>query len=775
MAKYPGGYFVMLFVQLPQSKPIHLNTIGVMQLLFWLLSSLHFRVGTTNSLCDRIYFNHGDETKMPYVQLEGIYSIQTFYNGYPIYKHEQRNYYFEYLDSNDGNLMAFNVLDTSKSQRSYVGLRASMTQTFNSPNWVQQITDSIQPFHKFIFKWEYYDWQSQTHISITGDAVSLICVPSDVYRCSSQRIHFNTTFTNSHDGEVFYNHLNDYFEELTGGYNAYKNYRKKYRHSRNSDWLLYYENPYWKVKSDKSSSNTPFVRVKDSSLRPEYITATWQHLDGSWKSFFNHVGIRCRGVVQYHGDGSVKTCKDSNPCLNSGTCVDSKSTNEAICHCRESFTGPICEQKQRQCSTFLYDETTVKHVVVHELESSSFASVFCKENYKPQYFLSQCVIAGNSTRWMLNGGCFSSNPNESKEAPLTFDDYLAIRLILPVAVCGLQFLATGIHIAVALCRKRKYLRILSAHAFLSFVCWAMYFLGCTIANCLRYGKVFNDLLKISYVITPLSYVAMLFESTRSEERDYISSILTHVSVINFVDKLKRTVPQRKMTVCCYHWETRMRLGRCADANGNSALRTGICQVRVDKHKENKMFPVGSAQDISDREGLNLDSCRITKLKLKLAIECGDEETNTKFAHMRQKMIDDNKDRDACIDFQFSDDIEGFQKRICAYTDTTYRPWWMNPWMYWASSILGFTWIFRILFNYKTTKSEYTIKQLIYCVRECESDDETSSSDSEGTSNQGFCASSQHMDLDIDNIQGNFPTGMQKSPIPKIQVGIVLMS
>ena len=753
------------------------NFVFAIYLLLWILSSFYFGIGTTKTLCDRIYFNHGDETKMPYVQLDGIYKMQTFHDGYPIYKHEQRNYYFEYLDSNDENLMAFSIYIASKPRRSYIGVKATMTHNFKSQNWVQQITDSIQPFHKFILKWEYYDWQSQTHISMTRDAVSLICVPDDVYRCSSQRVYFNTTFTSSQSGVVLHNHLEDYFEELTGGYSDYKNFRKKYRHNKQSDWLLYYESPYWKVKNDRSSFNTPFLRAKDSSFRPEYITASWQHLDGSWKSFSNPVGIRCRGLVQYHGDGSVKTCNDANPCLHGGACVDSKLTNETVCRCGELLTGLRCAQKQKQCSKYIYDSNSVQDVVIYGLESSNFASVFCKENYKPRFFLSQCVTARYSSSWSPRKQCYFSpsttprtNVRHLQEKPFNFDDYPAARPVLLSVVCLLQVLVPCIHMVVGMYRGKSGLRIISIHAFISYVCWWTYFVGCQIEDCPSYGEVLSDFTIMSFVMIPLCYIYMLIESCCSAENQYVSSILTDVSAIDFVDRLKRTDPQRIMMIECYHWETRTRTVYYTDSNGNTQTRTETYQERVTTYTEEQVFPICYCQDISDPDGLEFDAYGVTRLKLTPDIECGDEETMLKFGEMRQQMIDDNEHRDQYIDFNYSDVIDGFKKRICAYTDPRYRPFWMNLGVFWLSSLFGLTWLFRIIFNCKTRKCEYTIKKLIYCTPRC-GNVEQYMPQLYSAGNAAFCGS----DRQVDNVQGSATTEAHFSSTATNQAVFPMMS
>ena len=773
----------MRLLRMLQCKEILFNVFTAGFSLFWLLCSLHFRVGATNRLCDRIYFNHGDETKMPYVQLEGIYRMDFLHTGHPIYKHEQRDYYFQYLYSHEDSFMAFNVLDASKLRRSYVGLRALMTNTFRTLNWAQQITDSKQPFHKFIIKWEYYDWQSQTHISITRDAVSLICVPDDVYRCSSQRVYFNTTFTSSQSGVVLHNHLEDYFEESNGGYNDYKNLRKTYRHSRQSYWLLYYESPNWKIKNERSSFNTPFLRAKGSSLRPEYITAPWQYLDESWKNFSTSAGIRCRGLVQYHRDGSVKSCKDANPCLNGGTCVNSKSTKETICHCRESFAGLRCEKRQKRCSAFLYGENSTKHVVIYGFESSSFASVFCKEKYKPNYFLSQCISTGHSSSWSHSRLCYLSYPSTPyARAPLddstfkfddsrfNFDNYPMYRPFLLAIICILQVLVPCIHMGIGKSRGKSGLRILSIHAFISYICWWAYFVRCQIEDCPSHGKVLADFTIMSFVMIPLCYIYMLIESCCSAENQYLSSIQTDVSAIDFVDQLKRTDPQRVMMVECYHWETRTRTVHYTDSNGKTHTRTETYQERVTTYTEEQVFPICYSQDISDPAGLEFDVYGVARLKLTPDIDCGDEETMMKFSEMRRRMIYDNEYRDQYIDFIFSDVIEGFKKRICAYTDPRHRPFWLNLGVFWLSSLFGLTWIFRMIFNCKTTKCEYTIKKLIYCTPRYGSD-EPNMPLLHAPNNDVFCGRFQQ----IDNAQSSAFTDAYCSSTAANQVTIPLIS
>ena len=686
-----------------------------------------FQHTTSKQLCDRLYFNHGDETKIPYVQLEGIYRKYADGGGHPIFKHEQRNYHFQYLNSNGENFMVFSFFHSSKTKPVYIGLRAHMANEFMSPNWIEKITDEVYPFQTFIIRWQYYDWQSKTHISVGAAAVSLTCVPQDVFRCSSEKIFFNTTFTSTPDGTILHNYLSDYFEEMTDGYDDYKNYRKKFRHSRQTNWIMYYESPYWKVKNDRYSFYKPFLRAKDSSFRPEYITAAWQHLDGStWKSFTNPVGIRCRGFLQENVNGTVKLCSDSDPCLNGGICVNSNLTNETICRCNEPYTGPVCRLAQKRCSKYLYDSTSVQDVMIYGLESSNFASIFCKEDYRPQYFLSQCITARYSSNWSPQKRCYYSpstkhpptNPHSRSDwgkhkEPFNFDDYPAARPVILTVICLLQLSLPCIHMIIAMYKDKSGLRAISMHAFISYVCWWVYFLGCRVGECQNHGRVLVDLIIMSVIMIPLCYIFMLIESCCSPEKEYIRSILADVSVVDFVEELKRTDPQRIMMIECYHWETRTRTVHYTDANGNTQSRIETYQERVTTYTEQRVFPIGYAEDISNPEGPKFDLYGVTRLKLTSDVECGDEETVSKFLEMRQQMIDENEYRDTYVDFTYSDVIDGFKKRICAYTDPKYRKFWMNAGCFWIASLLGLTWVFRIVFNWKTKKCEYTIKKLIY--------------------------------------------------------------
>ena len=696
--------------------------------------------------CERLYFDHGHTSQMPYVQLTGIYRKINESNGHPMFKHEQRNYIFEYINAKGENSMAFTYLNPSTLQRSIMGLNVKMKSEFRGESWQSLISNgnTVQPYQKFISYWSYYDWQSESyHHLYRRDAMKLVCVPNDVFRCSSGRVYFNATFTSLDDGGVLHNHLTDYFEEKLGVYNSYKSDRKIYRHSRKTKWKLYYQSPYWMVKHE---GYTPFLRARDSAFRPEYITSVWETVRGSsWERFTNPVGIRCRGLPQKIINGTVPSCSEWNPCLNGGVCIKSNLTNETVCICGEAYRGPTCSEVSPRCQKYLYP-STVRQVVIYGLEESNFASVFCKKSYQPSFFISQCQQGSVSSKWTSQQQCRYVPPTtktkttkvpvtvrtprktkapvtvrtfpwwrrpKQQKKPFNFDDYYWSKPVLLAIVPLLQVAIPSIHMILGIMKDKSALRIISLHAFITYIVWLIYLFGCNASQCHQYGEVMEDFTIMGIVMVILSYFYMLIEACCSPENEYIASISADVSVVDYVNKLRSTDPVRIMMIECYHMETRTRTVYYTDAQGNTQTRLETYQEMVTTYTENKVFPIGRSVDVSNPEGLRFDLHSVTRLKLEQYVKCGDLETTTKFSEMRDQMIEENEHRDDKICFTCEDIIDGFKKRLCAYTDTKHRSFWMNLFTFWFANFLGLTWVYRALFNWKTKKLEYTIQKEIF--------------------------------------------------------------
>eukprot|EP00112_Aurelia_sp_Birch-Aquarium-sp1_P016844 Seg385.18 transcript_id=Seg385.18/GoldUCD/mRNA.D3Y31 product="Transmembrane protein 151B" protein_id=Seg385.18/GoldUCD/D3Y31 len=311
-----------------------------------------------------------------------------------------------------------------------------------------------------------------------------------------------------------------------------------------------------------------------------------------------------------------------------------------------------------------------------------------------------------------NGHPVTRNRRSYKSRSRKQSDDWSVPVLMPVAIL-LQILVPFIHMIIAVCKKKSACRILSMHAFFSFICWLIYLIGCMASQCAAYGTAFGLLNGMAFIMIFVCYLVMLIESFYSNEKQYISSIVSDISAIEFVNKLRNTDPERVMLIECYHWETRTRTVTSTDAQGNTQTHIETYQEIVITHTESQKFPIQFTRDISDQHGLKFDQYSVTRLKLTPDVQFGDTETEEKFEEMRTKMIEENEHRDTNIQFSFSDSIDGFVNRICAYTDPNNQPFWMNVVYYWVASVLGLTWIYRAIFIRKTAKCEYTIKKMIY--------------------------------------------------------------
>ena len=288
----------------------------------------------------------------------------------------------------------------------------------------------------------------------------------------------------------------------------------------------------------------------------------------------------------------------------------------------------------------------------------------------------------------------------------------SVPVVMPVAIL-LQILVPSIHAFIAIYKKKSACRVLSLHAFFSFICWLIYLTVCGASQCAAQGTVFGLLLVMSFIMIFISYLFMLIESCYSDEKEYITNIVPDISAIEFVNKMRDTDPKRVMLIECYHFETRTRTVTTTDAQGNTQTSLETYQEIVITHTESQDFPIEFTQDISDQHGLKFDQYSVTRLKLTPEIQYGDTETEEKFEEMRAKMIAENEHRDTLIQFTFKDSIDGFKERICAYTDPNNQPFWMNAVYYWVATVFGLTWIYRAIFLRKTAKCEYIIKKVIY--------------------------------------------------------------
>ena len=273
--------------------------------------------------------------------------------------------------------------------------------------------------------------------------------------------------------------------------------------------------------------------------------------------------------------------------------------------------------------------------------------------------------------------------------------------------------------AKELSRKRSFYRnaslcrLISMDMFFSFYLWLIYFVGCDVSQCTKYGSVFEILRTFAIVMIGLSPVIVLLESAFSHELDYLKNIMEDETAWDYIQRMHEVPPRINMVVECYHYETRTRVVYYTDANGNQRSRTETYTEKVVTYVDTDLFSFGSWLDVSKKEMPALSTEALTRVKIDPSILFGDQETAEDYERQVAEMLERNRHRDVYTDYSSSKEIPGLKKRISAYVDLRVKPFWIRPLFFWIATLLLMTWPYRWLFRAKTAKTYYTLKKKMY--------------------------------------------------------------
>ena len=262
-------------------------------------------------------------------------------------------------------------------------------------------------------------------------------------------------------------------------------------------------------------------------------------------------------------------------------------------------------------------------------------------------------------------------------------------------------------------RNASLWRLISVQMNLSFYLWLVYFVGCEVSECTRYGRIFDALRYFAIVIMSISPVIIMIESIFSHELAYLKNIMQDDTAWSYIQKMHEVPPEIVMIVECYHYETRTRVVYYTDANGNSQSRIETYTEKVTTFVDQDEFSFGSWVDVSKREMPPLGYASLTRVKIDPCILFGDQETADDYTSQVSEMIDRNRYRDVFTDYSAKRQIPGLQKRFSTYVDLNVRPWWIRRLYFWIATLLMMSWPYRWFFRAKTSKTYYILKKKMY--------------------------------------------------------------
>ena len=271
---------------------------------------------------------------------------------------------------------------------------------------------------------------------------------------------------------------------------------------------------------------------------------------------------------------------------------------------------------------------------------------------------------------LLVGLNFSeTKPTSAKN--FTFDNHKWARWIFLAITIFLQFFVPVFHLLTYTGSDRSF-RIVSFYAFLSFFAWLSFYTCCTMWMCYEYGQVMQDLSLFCNIMLPMCYLILIGESCVSTELLSITNTLEDRSMAEYIESLRKALPGRYCTVKCYNY--------------------GLFHKRVLCFKESKLFSIEHSVDLSDDPPL--DTVGITRMRLSMDIDFGDEETAEKYREVEIEALQTNYHKGSHVSVTHHDFIPGFHDIICGYSDRGQRPFWMNPSFYVLISIFGLSWPYR---------------------------------------------------------------------------------
>lgn len=228
-----------------------------------------------------------------------------------------------------------------------------------------------------------------------------------------------------------------------------------------------------------------------------------------------------------------------------------------------------------------------------------------------------------------------------------------------------------------------------------------------------YGLLFGILLIIAIIFVIALPIVFLIESWNSSERQYIKNLSSLTSAADRIESIRNTQPTVCMNAECYHFETRTRTVYYTDANGNTQSRIETYQEKVVTAFIVEPFLFTHWFDSSQSTLTDVRKVGITKIKMDLTVHFGDHTTEEHFTDKFHRFQDENRYRDVFVNFFVSKMVDGFEKRLSAYTDPSNKPGWIGSVWFWLATFFCLGWPYRIMFNRTTGKTEYSVVKVIF--------------------------------------------------------------
>jgi len=260
--------------------------------------------------------------------------------------------------------------------------------------------------------------------------------------------------------------------------------------------------------------------------------------------------------------------------------------------------------------------------------------------------------------------------------------------------------------------KVKLWRLISLYAFCTFWIFLLYVILFRTTR-LFGGSVFLVLCIISAVLIFVCHLIVLLEYKWSSERQYLANLSASVFAVERIEAIRAAQPYLFFRAESYHYETRTRTVTYTDVNGNLQTRLETYQEKVVTNRILEPVSFQYWRDTSPPELVGLSDKGITKIKMTLSVEPGDEETRIEIENKYQIFKVAHRNLDVFVDYNIEKQVPGFEKRLAAYIDNREKPWWVSSAFFMVASFLFLSWPYRWAFKSITSKTQFAVSKLVY--------------------------------------------------------------
>lgn len=170
-----------------------------------------------------------------------------------------------------------------------------------------------------------------------------------------------------------------------------------------------------------------------------------------------------------------------------------------------------------------------------------------------------------------------------------------------------------------------------------------------------------------------------------------------------LESLYATAPVLRLSVQCYHYETRVRTVTHTDSQGRTSSRLETYTVRVDTHSASTFFPITSFR--SEHDGTQITDALpfdLVRVRLHETVLFGDTASRVAFQRFSRAFRNENR-FDVHQDYHEHFGTPGLHKRMLMANETFKRPFWMNRVVCVLAILLLFAWPYRLALQSRAVK------------------------------------------------------------------------